>query len=154
MNITVRSIAGSLNAILRNSLNQREEAATTLDDLHLGILQTDSVLEDLQPRFEIIQSMLEQLFRAEDPTLTVTTYDVQRALPEALVCDAYLITGCSRAFTMTCLGFAILPFVGRAMANKRKFSVSVLATNSSHIFSGGMWPRPGWVGLWGCKPVI
>ena len=45
--------------------------------LHLGILQTDSVLEDLQPRFGDYPSMFEQLFRAEEPTITVTTYDVR-----------------------------------------------------------------------------
>ena len=40
--------------------------------LHLGILQTDSVLEDLQPRFGDYPSMFEGLFRAEDPTILLT----------------------------------------------------------------------------------
>ena len=62
--------------------------------LHLGILQTDSVLEDLQPRFGDYPSMFEGLFRAEDPTMNITTYNVQHALPDSLDCDAYLITGC------------------------------------------------------------
>ena len=53
--------------------------------LHLGILQTDSVLEDLQPRFGDYPSMFEQLFRAEEPTITVTTYDVRRELPRTVV---------------------------------------------------------------------
>ena len=62
--------------------------------LHLGILQTDSVLEDLQPRFGDYPSMFEDLFRAEDSTMNITTYNVQHALPDSLDCDAYLITGC------------------------------------------------------------
>ena len=55
--------------------------------LHLGILQTDSVLEDLQPRFGDYPSMFEGLFRAEDPTMSFTTYNVQDALPDNLDCQ-------------------------------------------------------------------
>ena len=62
--------------------------------VHLGILQTDSVLEDLQPRFGDYPQMFEGLFREQDPGMTFTTYNVQHALPDNLECDAYLITGC------------------------------------------------------------
>ena len=89
--------------------------------LHLGILQTDSVLEDLQPRFGDYPSMFEQLFSAQDPTVTVTTYDVQRALPETLACDAYLITGCKLSVYDDLPWIRDLAdFVGRAIADKRK----------------------------------
>ena len=56
-------------------------------------LQTDSVLEDLQPRFGDYPSMFERFFRAEEPTITVTTYDVQRAT-QIIGLRCYLITGC------------------------------------------------------------
>ena len=62
--------------------------------LHLGILQTDSVLEGLQGRFGDYPEMFDAIFTAEDPDLRITTYNVQQALPQSLACDAYLITGC------------------------------------------------------------
>jgi GMP synthase-like glutamine amidotransferase len=62
--------------------------------LHLGILQTDSVLDGLQERFGDYPEMFGGLFTAEDPSIRITTYDVQRMLPTTLDCDAYLITGC------------------------------------------------------------
>ena len=110
--------------------------------LHLGILQTDSVLEDLQPRFGDYPSMFEQLFRAEEPTITVTTYDVRRALPKTSVCDAYLITGCKLSVYDDLPGFVILPtlLVARSLI-KEKFLVFVLAINSLPIFLAGMLPR-------------
>ena len=88
--------------------------------LHLGILQTDSVLEDLQPRFGDYPSMFEQLFRAEEPTITVTTYDVRRALPKTSVCDAYLITGCKLSVYDDLPWIRDLAdFVGRAIVIKK-----------------------------------
>ena len=115
--------------------------------LHLGILQTDSVLEDLQPRFGDYPSMFEQLFRAEDPTLTVTTYDVRRALPKTSVCDAYLITGCKLSVYDDLPWIRDLAdFVGRAIADKRKilgicFGHQLIA----HFFGGHVAPAPvGW----------
>lgn len=115
--------------------------------LHLGILQTDSVLDDLQPRFGDYPSMFEQLFRAEDPAVTLTTYDVQRALPETLTCDAYLITGCKLSVYDDLDWIRDLAdFVGRAIADKRKilgicFGHQLIA----HFFGGYVAPAPvGW----------
>ena len=115
--------------------------------LHLGILQTDSVLEDLQPRFGDYPSMFEQLFRAQDPTVAVTTYDVQRALPETLACDAYLITGCKLSVYDDLPWIRDLAdFVGRAIADKRKilgicFGHQLIA----HFFGGRVAPASvGW----------
>ena len=49
--------------------------------LHLGILQTDSVLDGLQERFGDYPEMIGGLVTAEDPSIRITTYDVQRMLP-------------------------------------------------------------------------
>ena len=89
--------------------------------LHLGILQTDSVLEDLQPRFGDYPSMFEDLFRAADPTMRFTTYNVQQALPASLDCDAYLITGCKLSVYDDLPWIAELAdFVRMAMAAQKK----------------------------------
>ena len=89
--------------------------------LHLGILQTDSVLEPLQPRFGDYPDMFEALFRAEDSTMTFTTYDVQRCLPQHLDCDAYLITGCKLSVYDDLAWIRELAdFVGRVIAAKKK----------------------------------
>ena len=89
--------------------------------LHLGILQTDSVLKDLQPRFGDYPSMFEGLFRAEDPTMSFTTYNVQDALPDNLDCDAYLITGCKLSVydELPWIG-ALAEFVRQAIEAKKK----------------------------------
>jgi hypothetical protein len=41
--------------------------------LHLGILQTDSVLDGLQERFGDYPEMFGGLFTAEDPSIRITT---------------------------------------------------------------------------------
>ena len=89
--------------------------------LHLGILQTDSVLEDLQPRFGDYPSMFEGLFRAEDSTMSFTTYNVQDALPDNLDCDAYLITGCKLSVydELPWIG-ALAEFVRQVIEAKKK----------------------------------
>lgn len=115
--------------------------------LHLGILQTDSVLEDLQPRFGDYPSMFEDLFRAEDPTMTFTTYDVQMALPDNLNCDAYLITGCKLSVYDDLPWIRELAdFVRQAIEAKRKilgicFGHQLIA----HFFGGEVGPASvGW----------
>ena len=115
--------------------------------LHLGILQTDSVLEDLQPRFGDYPSMFKGLFRAEDPTMNITTYNVQHALPDSLDCDAYLITGCKLSVYDDLPWIRELAeFVRQAIAAKKKilgicFGHQLIA----HFFGGEAGPAPvGW----------
>ena len=115
--------------------------------LHLGILQTDSVLEDLQPRFGDYPSMFEDLFRAEDSTMNITTYNVQHALPDSLDCDAYLITGCKLSVYDDLPWIRELAeFVRQAIAVKKKilgicFGHQLIA----HFFGGEAGSAPvGW----------
>ena len=115
--------------------------------LHLGILQTDSVLEDLQPRFGDYPNMFEDLFRVADPTMRFTTYDVQQALPASLDCDAYLITGCKLSVYDDLPWIAELAdFVRMAIAAQKKilgicFGHQLMA----HFFGGAVGPAPvGW----------
>lgn len=115
--------------------------------LHLGILQADSVLEDLQPRFGDYPTMFEDLFRAEDPSMRFTTYHVQHSLPENLECDAYLITGCKLSVYDDLPWIRELAeFVAKAIAAKKKilgicFGHQLIA----HFFGGHVGPADvGW----------
>lgn len=126
--------------------------------LHLGILQTDSVLEDLQPRFGDYPSMFESLFRAEAPAMTFTTYNVQQALPDNFDCDAYLITGCKLSVYDDLPWIRELAdFVHQAIAAKKKilgicFGHQLIA----HFFGGEVGPAPvGWaVGIQTSEVVL
>ena len=61
--------------------------------MHIGILQTEHVLDQFQGEFGNYPSMFEGLLRGVRDDLTFTTYDVQEAIPADIICDAYLITG-------------------------------------------------------------
>ena len=61
--------------------------------MHIGILQTDHVLDQFQGEFGNYPSMFQDLLRSVREDLTFTVYDVQAAIPSEIVCDAYLITG-------------------------------------------------------------
>ena len=61
--------------------------------LHLGILQTDSVLAQFQPEHGDYPQMFSDLFDGLGTDLRFTNYDVQRSCPPDIVCDAYVITG-------------------------------------------------------------
>lgn len=115
--------------------------------LHLGILQTDSVLAGLQDRFGDYPDMFGAIFAAQDPSLRITTYDVQRQLPDTLECDAYLITGCKLSVYDDLPWIRELAeFVRQAIAAKKKilgicFGHQLIA----HFFGGHVAPAPvGW----------
>jgi GMP synthase-like glutamine amidotransferase len=115
--------------------------------LHLGILQTDSVLDGLQERFGDYPEMFGGLFTAEDPSIRITTYDVQRMLPTTLDCDAYLITGCKLSVYDDLPWIRELAeFVAQAIDGKKKilgicFGHQLIA----HFFGGLVAPAPvGW----------
>jgi GMP synthase-like glutamine amidotransferase len=62
---------------------------------HIGILQTDRVVDGFRDAHGDYPEMFERLLEAADSTVTTTTYWVQDVaqLPSAVLCDAYLITG-------------------------------------------------------------
>lgn len=63
--------------------------------MHIGILQTDSVLPEFQAEYGNYPDMFMHLLRDVSPHVQFSTYDVQHgAYPEAVdICDAYIITG-------------------------------------------------------------
>ncbi len=108
--------------------------------LHIGILQTDSVLPEFREEHGDYPLMFENLFAAVDEELEFTTYDVQSALPEDTECDAYVITG-SRLSVYDNLPWiaALADFVRAAMAADRKiigicFGHQLMA----HFFGGSV----------------
>ena len=68
-----------------------------MDKIRIGILQTDSVLEQFQPRFGDYPQMFERVLHNSAQTTGVqvecVNYPVQSTLPKTMDCDAYLITG-------------------------------------------------------------
>ena len=89
--------------------------------LRIGILQTDSVLPQFQAEHGNYPSMFEALFKGVNATLEFTTYDVQKAVPTVVDCDAYLITG-SRHSVYEELAWIgqLAAFVERTLAADRK----------------------------------
>ncbi len=61
--------------------------------LHLGILQTDHVLEEFQTAHGDYTDMFHRLFSSVDADIRFSDYDVQVAVPPDTECDAYVITG-------------------------------------------------------------
>lgn len=63
--------------------------------MRIGILQCDSVREDLQPDFGDYPDMFQCLLRRQDPGLEFRVHDLTRGeSPESLdACDAWLFTG-------------------------------------------------------------
>ncbi len=59
----------------------------------IGILQTDAVVEHLQPDHGDYPEMFEKLLGRLNPTIAFTTYNVQHGLPEDVSCEAYVVTG-------------------------------------------------------------
>ena len=113
--------------------------------LRLGILQTDSVVEEYQEEFGDYPGMFVRLLesanlqRAEPHDLTIDSYDSQnQEFPDVQDCDAYLITG-SRASVYEDLPWikALVEFVPLALAGRRQmigicFGHQLLA----HYFGG------------------
>lgn len=120
--------------------------------LKIGILQTDSVLEQFQPRFgdypEMFTNLLRRAAAAHVPPLEldIRTIDVRGGvLPEPTSCDAYLITG-SRHSVYDDLPWIppLVEFLRRAIAAGRKvvgicFGHQLLA----HYFGGETRPAAG-----------
>jgi GMP synthase-like glutamine amidotransferase len=61
--------------------------------LHIGILQTDHVLPRFRETHGDYDQMFQALITALEPSVAFSVYDTQLAVPDEIVCDAYLITG-------------------------------------------------------------
>jgi len=119
--------------------------------LKIGILQTDAVLEEFQPRYGDYPQMFARVLLAaaeqENVELELPVYPVYRgALPEATDdCDGYLITG-SRQSVYDDLPWIplLVEFLRRALADGVKiigicFGHQLLA----HFFGGSTGPAAG-----------
>ena len=89
--------------------------------LHIGILQTDSVLEHLQPVHGDYPNMFMDLFLEQDPHIRFTNYVVQEAMPEAVECDVYIVTGSRLSvYDDEQWIFALAQFIARALNRGKK----------------------------------
>ncbi len=115
--------------------------------LRLGILQTDSVRPEFQPAHGDYPAMFESLFTTVDPSLEFVNYPVQERAPQAIECDAYVITG-SRHSVYDDLPWIppLVDFVREALAAGRQvigicFGHQLMA----HFFGGSVAPASvGW----------
>ena len=127
-----------------------------MNTLRIGILQTDSVLQQFQPQFGDYPQMFERVLRAGAQlpdraplSIECVTYPVQQALPLTPDCDAYLITG-SRDSVYDDARWIVelVRFVEQALAAEKKiigicFGHQLMA----HYFGGRVAPAEGGWGV-------
>lgn len=93
------------------------------DGLQIGILQVDSVKQELQAEHGDYPAMFDRLLRAADPTICTRTYNVMQGVYPAKIdeCAGYLITG-SRHSVYDDLPWlpALIEFVGELLARQVK----------------------------------
>jgi GMP synthase-like glutamine amidotransferase len=127
--------------------------------MRIGILQTDAVLTEYQPRFGDYPAMFVDLLSGEQRRRPqfVTYRVLEGDLPEPAACDAYLITGSRHSVyeDEAWIG-ALAEFVGNAMAAGRKI-VGICFGHQlvAHYFGGRTEPASvGWgVGVHGAEIV-
>ena len=61
--------------------------------IKIGILQTDSLMPDLQTQYLDYAAMFRNRFAQQHSLCEFENYDVLQAVPDSLTCDAYIITG-------------------------------------------------------------
>jgi len=89
--------------------------------MHLGILQTDTVLPEFQDEHGDYPGMFQNLFSDVREGLRYTNYDVQVAPPARVDCDAYVITGSKRSVYEDLPWIsALVGFVNEALLARRK----------------------------------
>lgn len=113
--------------------------------MHIGILSTDCVREELRHQYGDYPDMFEAVFKRVDANLKFSTFDAQCALPDVDVCDAYLITG-SRHSVYDDLPWIprLVEFVTQALArDKRIVGVCFGHQLMAHYFGGRVGPAGG-----------
>ena len=115
--------------------------------MHIGVLQTDSVLPEFQGEHGDYPQMFETLFGEVDPQLRFTSYNVQLAAPENIECDAYVITGSRHSVYDDLPWIApLVKFLGDVLAARRRIiGVCFGHQLMAHFFGGRVAPAvAGW----------
>ena len=90
------------------------------------------------------------LFLEQDPHIRFTNYVVQEAMPEAVECDAYIVTGSRLSvYDDEPWIFALAQFIARAL-NRRKKLIGICFGHQlmAHFFGGLVAPAPAGMGRW------
>lgn len=115
--------------------------------LHIGILQTDSVLEHLQGEYGDYPKMFMDLFSSVDPEARFTNYVVQDTMPKTVECDAYIVTGSRLSvYDDEPWIFALAEFIAEALnQNKKLIGICFGHQLMAHFFGGVVAPADaGW----------
>lgn len=115
--------------------------------MRIGILQTDHVLEQFQGEFGNYPEMFQNLLLSVRADLEFSVFDIQNEMPEAINCDAYLITG-SRHSVYDDLPWieALVEFLKRVLAaDKKVLGICFGHQLMAHHFGGRVGPADaGW----------
>ena len=115
--------------------------------LHVGILQTDSVLPEFVETHGDYPQMFRQLLWGVDDALQFTDYDVQAEVPDDIVCDAYLITGSKHSVYDDLPWIETLVEFLRAALEARRKVIGICFGHQlmAHYFGGRVGPADaGW----------
>lgn len=117
--------------------------------MHIGILQTDRVMDGFREAHGDYPEMFERFFKSVDSTVAITNYWVQdiAQIPSDTACDAYVITG-SRHSVYEPLPWipSLVDFLHEVLSAKKKvIGVCFGHQLMAHYFGGRVAAAPqGW----------